>query len=462
MISLKNKALSTTPEHIIGQFIFSNNFILRIFRIVIMALLTFVSFFWMLLSTLSLTGDSIYKKDFLQVYVLSRAIAEGTNPYLDMPILVSRYVGIISTIFPHPTPYPPSVGIIFLPLSLFSYETAAVIWFIFELVCLLGSLILLFLPVVCHHPFSRIAVLVILALLYWPIHDELQLANINLVLLLILSGMWFSFFKKRQVVTGFLFGISLLIKQIFWPITLIFILGKQWRILIIALITSITGYIVSGLVVGFDKLSMNIFNVIPEITLYYSITPWNISLLSLSTRIFHGLGASADKPVQMSFLSAPPLINNPAVILPFWFALVLLIFVTAYFVLRKIKDMDVLLGIAICISIIVSPMSWGYYLVYLLIPAACIITRLWKEKFPFWKTNIAILVAGFQLITLTKWVDLGIRMAGKPEGLIYAPGANAIPFWPSLSGLMVDIGIVSIIIFLVYLGTHPNKEIQME
>jgi hypothetical protein len=160
----------------------------------------------------------------------------------------------------------------------------------------------------------------------------------------------------------------------------------------------------------------------------------------------------------MSFLSAPPLFNYPALVLPFWLALVVLVFVTAYFVLRTIKDMDALLGIAICISILVSPISWGYYLTFLLVPATYIITMLWKEKFPFWKTNVAILIAGFQLITLTKWIDLGIRVAGSPEGLVYEPGANFIPFWPGLFGLMVNIGIISIIFFLAYFGRKPKLE----
>jgi hypothetical protein len=164
----------------------------------------------------------------------------------------------------------------------------------------------------------------------------------------------------------------------------------------------------------------------------------------------------------MSFLSAPPLFNYPAGILPLWLALVVLIFVTAYFVLRNTKDTDVLLGIAICISILVSPVSWAYYLIFLLIPATYLITRLWKEKFPFWKTNVALLIAGFQLITLTKWIDLGIRVAGRPEGFVYEPGANVIPFWPGLSGLMIDIGIISIIFFLAYFGRHTNKKILME
>jgi hypothetical protein len=457
MNSATEKVTKPVSEHILGKFIDSQNIVIKATRLALLLLLSFVSLVRLLNAISYLSGNQVYKKDFLQLYVLSRAVSERINPYMDMPALVSRYVGISSSLFPHATPYPPSVGIIFLPLSLFSYETAVVFWFVFEIACLIGSICLLLLPASNHFSINKIAVITIIVLLYWPIRDELQLANVNMVLLLILSGMRFAYYKEHKVVTGILFGLSLLIKQIFWPVIFIFILFREWKIIISTILTTIIGYLISGLVVGFDKLWMNIFKVIPAITNYYSRTPWNISLLSLSTRIFKGLGMSADQPVQMSFLSAPPLINFPAGVFPFWFALELIILLVFYYFLRSIRNFDSLLGVSICISILLSPLVWAYYLVFLLIPIIYILTTLWKEKFPRWKTNVVILLVGFQLISLQKWIDVGIHAAGRSMGFVYEPGANIVPFWSGLFGLIVVIGIFFIIFFLAYLDKNSQK-----
>ena len=86
----------------------------------------------------SLLPQYAFRKDFVQEYVLARAVAERADPYVPIARLVAEYLGVVpEAVFPHPTPHPPTVGLLFLPLALTDYNTAAALWLAFEVVCLL-------------------------------------------------------------------------------------------------------------------------------------------------------------------------------------------------------------------------------------------------------------------------------------------------------------------------------------
>src|SRR5690348_1192148 len=69
-------------------------------------------------------------KDFAQEYVLARAIRAGADPYQSVHDLGAQFVttqGYFDK--PHPTPHPPTVGLLALPLGFMDYGAAARVWF---------------------------------------------------------------------------------------------------------------------------------------------------------------------------------------------------------------------------------------------------------------------------------------------------------------------------------------------
>lgn len=102
----------------------------------------------MLLATLhSFQAPAVYRKDFLPVYLQGRATAAGEDPYLPINLLAERYLGALPiSVFPHPTPHPPFVGLLLAPLSGLDYLTGARLWLAMEL-AFLGTAICLLLHI---------------------------------------------------------------------------------------------------------------------------------------------------------------------------------------------------------------------------------------------------------------------------------------------------------------------------
>lgn len=59
----------------------------------------------------SFQTDAVYDKDFIQPYLMARAILTGANPYTPLPDLTQTYLGIPQQhLLPHPTPHSPFGG----------------------------------------------------------------------------------------------------------------------------------------------------------------------------------------------------------------------------------------------------------------------------------------------------------------------------------------------------------------
>src|SRR5688572_619773 len=88
----------------------------------------------------SVASSKTYGKDFVQNYALARAVRANINPYLPQRELIERLnIPRVQTVFLHPTPHPPAIALLTLPLAWFSYEHAAMVWLLVEMLCLTGS-----------------------------------------------------------------------------------------------------------------------------------------------------------------------------------------------------------------------------------------------------------------------------------------------------------------------------------
>ena len=95
-------------------------------------------------SAQSLRPPYVFMKDFIQEYLLARAMLAGVPPYLPLPDLAERFLGPLpNPIFPHPTPHPPPVGLMALPLGVLGYQQAAIAWYVFEVICVTAAVYLL-------------------------------------------------------------------------------------------------------------------------------------------------------------------------------------------------------------------------------------------------------------------------------------------------------------------------------
>src|SRR5262249_2347242 len=155
----------------------------------------------------SFTQSEIYKKDFIQEYLMARATMNGINPYLPLPdlaALLMNYPGYWW--LAHPTPHPPIVGALSLPLGFLTYENAAIVWLIFEVACLFSSLLLFLRWWEASLKPARIAILFGFAVGWSPVVASLWVGQLNCCLLLLLLSAWLALRAGKDALGGGLLG----------------------------------------------------------------------------------------------------------------------------------------------------------------------------------------------------------------------------------------------------------------
>ncbi|MBC7232237.1 MAG: DUF2029 domain-containing protein [Chloroflexi bacterium] len=378
-----------------------------------------------------LQSQWIYRKDFLQEYTLARAVADRMDPYLPTKVLAARYLGSLPRrVFPHPTPHPPPVGLLLAPLALFDYSTAAAIWLIVELICLWLAVYLV--GRTLDGRFSALATSGTAALLlFWhPFWQELALGQLMVPILALLAGAWLALRRGRFLLGGALIGLAILLKPVPWPVLLLFVWGKDWSALFGATAVILMGYLAAGLVIGLDKFARYFTAVLPLVNQIYHAHAWNISVFSIGWRFFDGTGSAV-----LEGIVAPPAIHSARVAPLVSVALPCLVLLAACFTLRKQRALETSLGVMLCISILVSPISWNHYMVLAVIPAAQVIHWLIRHHFPSKETNLALIVAALLIVD---WGQLTIYLAG-PGPVV--EGGVAVPFGLSLLSLMPAVAV---------------------
>jgi hypothetical protein len=406
----------TQRQHVLGRLVYSQSRAAGQLRRLVAILVIMLGLAGFKAPVTSLLPEHVYGKDFLQGYTLARAIADRMDPYLPTEVLAARYLGEIpGPTFPHPTPHPPTAGMLLLPLALLDYPTAAVLWLGLEIVCLLASVHLLGRAVGAR--LSTWATLgIATALFVWyPLSAEMTWGQLQVPMLALLAGAWLALRSDRSVLGGALVGLAILLKPVPWPLLLLFVFRRDWRALVGAFSVVLGGYLVAGCVVGLDTVAAYFTTVLPLVTSAYRSSWGNLSISSLGWRLFLGTGSGR-------ITVAPPLLESAAAAQVASVALPALLLLIASLAVRKQRSLDVSFGVIIVVSILASPISWLYYLVLLAIPATQVIDWLAYHRLPSRGTNLALIVA---MLLIIDWVRLASFFAIR---LAVARGTVTLPF----------------------------------
>ena len=378
----------------------------------------------------------VYFKDLLQDYLLGKAVLDGVDPYVPMQELTGRYVGqVVQAVVAHPIPHPPPVGILFAPLALLDYPTAATIWLGLQIICIVASVYLL-----GRTAGVRLSALITLAIaastLALPqFYEDLDYGQLMLVLLTLLVAARFALLSGRQMLGGTLVGLAVLVKLIPWPLVLLFLLRRDWRALAASAGTIVLGYAVAGWIIGPGTVGRYITGVAPvEAETYRAAMP-NISVASLGWRLFEG---TVSPGAGIYGVTAPPLVRSAPAALIVSVGLPALVLLAACLIVRRQRSLDVSLGVMICASILISPVSWAYYMLLASIPAAQVIGWLIRHRLPVRETNLALLVALPLLPSYREWAFLAFAIAGQAP---VESGQSALPFGPALSTMVPAVGV---------------------
>lgn len=314
------------------------------------------------------------KRDFLSIYLMACALYNNEDYTQPLNILSQKNPTIPSnTYFPHPTPHPPTMGLLLMPLAFFDYYTARMIWLFMQIAFLLCSILLI--SYTLRRPFRIYeSILIVVIIQVWsPVVQDLFQGQLNIFLLLNLVCMGTFWNKKRSFLSGMMLGIGLLIKQIIWPIFLLFLLFKDKIAAIACAVVVLLGYGIVGMYSGSDRLIYYCTEILPLNAKLYQDSPYNCSLWILG-RFFKECFHQPDP--NMNSVTITPLIPLPFLASCIEWGIPLLFFLILLFYIRKFRDRDIGFSTLVCACLLVNPYVWLHYQILLIIPIFQILKEL--------------------------------------------------------------------------------------
>lgn len=366
--------------------------LLRYFIFLIIVLLASVT---LINSVKSLSIQYVYRKDFIQEYLLAKAVLNNIDPYLSCPELARRvHLNLPNPIHLHPTPHPPPVIVLALPFGFLPYQQAASFWLLFEISCIILSAYLLS-SLWIHkgqreNRFGSTLCISLLMLAWTPFQEELILGQLTSMLLLTLTGAWLALRQDKDLKGGIFLGCVLCIKPIAWPIIAFLALKRRWRAVLSAAAVMGLANLASIWFIGLEQVANYYLKVGPAVSIFHRAAEKNLSVWTIGWRLFEGTGSLVSLGV-----SAPPLLHAPE--LARWVSLALplaVLFIGLALSLQG-RCLDFSFGILVCVSILISPVAWSPYFMLLAIPLLIAGRRLFDLAFP---TRESLLVIAAFLI----------------------------------------------------------------
>jgi hypothetical protein len=360
------------------------------------------------LSLVSLKRPFVYQKDFIQEYLLVQAVVNDVDPYLPLPELAARFLEPLpNPVLQHPTPHPPAVALLSLPLALLDYRKAAAAWLVFEIVCYIVAVYWL-LRWFDIRPGLALVLFSAFVILGWsPLGVELITGQLMMALLLLLIGAWLALRDGDEILGGFLLGLTIALKLIAWPIVIFLAFRRKWRAILVTVVITAVANLAAGMLMGLDRVFHFYLKVGGPVSALYHAYEDNFSTWTVGWRVFEGTGSSVVKGI-----SAPPLVQSLGLARIVSIGLPLVVLTIGLLLAIRARSFDTAFGILVCVSILISPVAWRHYLVLSLIPLAIIIQSLVTRNWPKRVTNLSLGLALLLFIPRSSLDSIILALSG--------------------------------------------------
>ncbi len=420
------------------------------FAVVLLAVVTLVqntnSAFFVVRDSFS--PPTLYQKDFLQEYVLGRALLTGVAPYQPVGQLAQQFgIQTDARLFPHATPHPMMMGLLGIPFAYFSYEQAARLWWMF---CLLGWCYAAFLFCLWWNGAWNGGKAtgwwwwaLLLGFAWDPLAEDAQVGQINVILLVLLLWAWRSLAHRQDLAGGVSLGMALALKMTGWPIVLFLCLRQRWRAALAATaVFALAQFLMLGKL-GWGGFLHYYQNVAPAVTAFYRNYDANISLWTVMPRFFAGTGTS-----ELEGVRAAPLIPWAFGGKLAWFA-PLLVLLWGLWRTRKMNDFELAFGLLVTLSLILNPVAWHHYLVMALIPLLIGWKRCLLTQCPKWLLLSLALLTWVLVRPHNHWQALA-RWAGGENA-----GGTLISGW---AGCLTLIPLIALLALCLLISQLPDDD----
>lgn len=380
----------------------------------------------------SFTSAGLRQKDFLSPYLMARAIHDGRNPYQPMPDLARTYLNLSEfTEYEHMTPHTPFMGMLLSPFGLLDYKTAALLWAIVEIACLLGALALLCRWWDGNSSLSRIALLSGFAIGWLPVFDDLWSGQIGLLILLLFTGAWLALRGGNDEKGGALLGALFALKLMAWPLLFFLLLRRRWRALVAASAVVILVHLAAMVVMGVDPVAECYLRAGPQVAKLYRTHTMNLSAWTWGQRLFGDWGwAIHTAPLRRSQSLASAL----TYLAPFFVAVASI--VTAL----RARSFDAAFSILLLAGMVLNPVGWQHYFALALIPIFIVAKKGWDGEL----SRRDILLICMSVIPLSIGQFMYLLLASLFSSGTASDGVLIIPWWAGMITLVPVAGLIGL------------------
>jgi hypothetical protein len=356
--------------------------------------------------------------DFTQEWLSARNLLCGEPVYARLEGSVARHMGL------HVPPgsltigfnaHPPTSVLLAVPFAALDYYDAALAWNLLSLVAFAASLWLVLRQL--RIPFAGWSVLplVTLLLICAPLWYQVALGQLNLILLLLVTGAWAAERAGRPSWAGVLVGTAAAVKLFPGFLLLYLAARRQWRGLAAGICTLVVLTGLSVAVLGVESYRSYVRDVLPTLGKFQC--GWNNhSLAGIWAKLFapaveEPLAAGAE-PAGALTDAAPfdcvdatpvyhtrPLWHSPATAAAGTAVCRALVVVTLLVLVwrsRSRGQIDLAFGLALTAMLLVSPITWEHYFLLLLVPWFLVWVRL---------PSSALVRGLFMALTAAFWLD---------------------------------------------------------
>lgn len=385
-------------------------------------------------------------KDLRQGYVLAKAMIHGVDPYLPLPELGNLWLPKYPlTNLPHPTPHPFAVGWLCLPLILFSYEQAAVVWLLFQIAALACSIVMLLRILGLEWDRARIVIVIFFLLGWMPLNLELWLGQLSLFLVALFLASWHALRQGKDVLGGLLLGSLMLLKLAGWPIVLWLALKRRWRAVWAAGLFWAGAHLLAIGLHGLGMVQDYYLKVGPQVGAHYRVRELNLSAWTIGQRLFAESGYYF---VSTPLWESPLLVKALTVLAP---AAVLLF---ALIAALRVRHFDTAFALLMGIGVVLNPIAWQHYLLMATPALALLLCRLralhWPRQMTWGVMSLlfALSIPHSLFIDLAELFAVGVDASGK----------SVVPALPALLTLVPLLALCLSLWLLARLEPREDQE----
>jgi hypothetical protein len=273
-----------------------------------------------------------------------------------------------------------------------------------------------------------------------PVALDLSYGQLSIPLLFLVSSFWLTLQNGRDRVAGTLLGISIALKIMVWPLSLILFLRHNWRALVwCLLIVFVTNLAALG-IMGIDPVFHYYTQIAGSVSSYYRSYAFNHSLHTLGWRMFHRTGSAI-----LSGVSAEPLLFSTEIASILSVLAPLGLLVWAIWLVQQKIDLDLEFALLLCVSVLISPVAWIHYFVLLIIPMSVLMKRWVTTKVSLRDTLFSAIVLLLILFMYDQRIAALISWLGferRSEDIV-------VPFYISLLTLlpMIEVLLLCLLIY---------------